>query len=136
MQTPPTNNTSKLTNEEENGSAGTNRVAQLDPWEIAHLLICKRDEQPINIELATDDEFDAWVKTLAIAVKENGIQGWSFDDRCRFVNYALAHGYTLTFVDGKRIPEPTHTDDEVMNPTSPQEVEPTEDVSAVSEKEG
>ena len=68
-------------------------------------LICKRDEQPICIEDATDDEFDAWVKTHAIAVKENGIHGWSFDDRCRLVNYALAHGHALTFVDGTRIPE-------------------------------
>ena len=108
MSTPPTNNTSNPTSGEESGSSDTNSQLQLDPWDIAHLLICKRDEQPISIEDATDDEFDAWVKAHAIAVKENGIHGWSFDDRCRLVNYALAHGYTLTFVDGTRIPEPTH----------------------------
>ena len=135
MQIPPTNNTSNHINEDENGSADTNRVAQLDPWDIAHLLICKRDEQLISIEDATDGEFNAWVKTHDIAVKENGISGWSFDDRCRLVNYALAHGYTLTFVDGKHIPEPANTDEEVMNPMSPQKEEPGEDVSAVREKE-
>jgi hypothetical protein len=136
MSTRPMNNTSNHINEEESGFAGTNRVAQLDPWEIAHLLICKRDEEPISIELATDDEFDIWVKTYGISVKENGITGWSFDDRCRFVNYALAHGYTLSFVDGMCIPEPAHTDEEGMNPLPPQEEEPGEDMSAISEKEG
>jgi hypothetical protein len=119
MQTPPMNNTSKPTNEEEHGSSDTSKVAQLDPWDIAHLLICKRDEQPICIEDATDDEFDAWVHEHAIAVKENGIQGWSFDDRCRLVNYALAHGHALEFVDGTRIPEDTHADEEEPVPTSP-----------------
>ena len=125
-----------LTSGVESGSAGTNKVAQLDPWDIAHLHICKRDDQPLSLENATDDEFDAWVKTHAIAVKENGISGWSFDDRCRLVNYALAHGYTLTFVDGTRIPEPTHTDEEEVSPTTPQEEEPTEDASATTMKEG
>src|SRR5689334_598070 len=113
MSTRPTNNTSKPMNEEESGSGDTNAHTQLDPWIIAHLLICTRDEQPLSIEDATDDEFDAWVNTHGIAVKENGISGWSFDDRCRLVNYALAHGYTLIFVDGKRNPEPAYVDEEV-----------------------
>jgi hypothetical protein len=136
MQTPPTHNTSKLTNEEETGSADTNSQLQLDPWDIAHLLMCKRDEQPISIEDATDDEFDSWVKTLDIAVKENGITGWSFDDRCRLVNYALAHGYTLTFVDGTRIPERTQTDEEEMSSTASLPVETSEGASPSREKEG
>jgi hypothetical protein len=121
MSIPPTNNTSKLTSAEGSGSADTNSRLQLDPWIVAHLLICKRDEKPVSIEDATDDEFDAWVKTHDIPVKENGIQGWSFDDRCRVVNYALAHGYTLTFVDGTRIPESTQTDVEEIRPMAPQE---------------
>ena len=136
MSTRPTNNMSNHTSGEESGFADTNRVVQLDPWDIAHLLICTRDEEPISIELATDDEFDAWVKTHAIAVKENGISGWSFDDRCRLVNYALAHGYTLIFVDGTSIPEPAHTDEEGVNSLPPQDEEPGDDMSAVSEKEG
>src|SRR5690242_11094245 len=100
MSTRPTNNTSNRMNGEESGSADMNKDTQLDPWIVAHLLICKRDEQPVSIEDATDDEFDAWVRTHDITVKENGISGWSFDDRCRLVNYALAHDYTLTFIDG------------------------------------
>ena len=135
MSTPPTNNTSNRTNEEESGSANTNSQLQLDPWIVAHLLICKRDEQPISIEDVTDDEFDAWVKTHGIAVKENGISGWSFDDRCRLVNYALAHGYTLSFLDGKRIPEPAQIEEEV-SPTVSQEEEPAEDANRSRKKEG
>ena len=118
MQTPPTNNTSKPTNEEEHGSSDTSSVLQLDPWDIAHLLICKRDEQAICIEDATDDEFDTWVQEHSIAVKANGIQGWSFDDRCRLVNYALGHGHALEFVDGTRIPEDTHVEEEETRPTA------------------
>lgn len=104
MQTPPTNNTSKPTNGEEPGLSDTKPLLQLDPWDIAHLVICKRDEQPINIECATEAEFDTWVEANAIPIKENGISGWSFDDRCRLVNYVLAHGGVLEFVDGTRIP--------------------------------
>lgn len=104
MQKPRTNSTSSPMNGEESGSDDTSSM-QLDPWEIAHLLICKRDEQPINIEFATDDEFDTWIRTNSIPIKENGISGWSFDDRCRVINYVLANGHSLEFVDGIRIPE-------------------------------
>jgi hypothetical protein len=135
MSTPPTNNTSNRMSGEESGSADTNSVLQLDPWIVAHLQICKRDEQPVSLEDATDDEFDAWVKTHAIAVKENGIQGWSFDDRCRLVNYALAHGFTLIFVDGKRIPEPTQSDEEEVSSMAASTEEKSEDASAPTEKE-
>jgi hypothetical protein len=135
MSTRPTNNTSNLTNGEESGSVDTNKAEQLDPWIVAHLLICKRDEQPVSIEEATDDEFDVWVKTHDIPVKENGIQGWSFDDRCRVVNYALAHGYTLTFVDGTRIPESIQTDVEEMRPMALLPEEPSEDARLPTEKE-
>src|SRR5215471_10017807 len=130
MQTPPTNNTSKPTSVEERGSAGTNSALQLDPWIVAHLLMCKRDEQPVSLEDATNDEFDAWVKAHGIFVKENGISGWSFDDRCRLVNYALAHGFTLSFVDGTHIPERTQTNEEEMSPIASLPEEPSEDASA------
>jgi hypothetical protein len=104
MQTQATNSTPKLTIVGENGSIATKPIMELDPWEIADLLICKRGEQLISIEFATDDEFDAWVKTNSIPIKENGISGWTFDDRCRLVNYVLANGVTLEFVDGTTLP--------------------------------
>jgi hypothetical protein len=98
--------------------------------------MCKRDEQPVSLEDATDDEFDAWVQAQAIPVKENGISGWSFDDRCRLVNYALAHGYTLTFVDGTHIPERLQTGEEEVSPRASRTLEPSGDASAPIEKEG
>jgi hypothetical protein len=117
MQTPPTNNTSKPTSEVKHGLEDTSSPLQLDPWDIAHLLICKRGEQPIDIEFATDAEFDTWVQANAIPVKDNGIVDWSFDDRCRLVNHVLARGGTLLFVDGTRIPEDTNADREESCPT-------------------
>lgn len=104
MPTQPTSSTLKPTSEAEAGLNST-KITELDPWDIADLLICKRDEQPISIELASDDKFDAWVKSNSIAVAENGVTGWSFDDRCRVINYALTNSRTLEFVDGTRIPE-------------------------------
>ncbi len=104
MPTQPLNSTLKPTSEAESGLSDRQPL-ELDPWEIAHLLICKREEQPIELEFATDDEFDQWVQTNSISVKDNGITGWSFDDRCRLVNFVLARGGVLEFADGTRIPE-------------------------------
>ncbi len=115
MQTPTTSSTSKPTNEGKTGSSDMKPVIRsqsLDPWEIAELLICKRDEQLISIEFATDNEFDAWVKTNSIPIKENGITGWTFDDRCRLVNHVLAQGGTLLFVDGTMLPTPNENNSE------------------------
>lgn len=111
MQTPAMSSTSKPTNAGKTGSGVTNSI-QLDPWDIADLLICKRGEQFISIEFATDAEFDAWVQLNSVPVKENGIPGWSFDDRCRLVNHVLANSGTLQFADGTRIPEQTNSEDE------------------------
>lgn len=98
MPTQPMSSTLKPTNEEENGLHDTKVQPELDPWEIADLLICKRGEQVVSIEFATDDEFDAWVKTNSIPVEENEITGWTFDDRCRLINYVRTQGGSLEFV--------------------------------------
>lgn len=105
MLTPVTNSTSKPTSEAKSGSGATNRI-ELDPWEIADLLICKRGDQFVSVEFATDPEFDTWVKTNSIPVKENGVNSWTFDDRCRVINHVLGYGGSLEFADGSRIPEP------------------------------
>ena len=97
MQTPAMNSTAKPTSEGKTGLEDTKSAVQLDPWEIADLLICKRGEQLISIEFATDAEFDTWVQANTVPVKDNGISGWSFDDRCRLVNYVLANGGVLDF---------------------------------------
>lgn len=110
MPTPATNNTARLTSEDRSGSNAM-KPLELDPWDIADLLICKRGEQLISIEFATDTEFDAWVRTNSVPVRENGVNFWTFDDRCRLINHVLAHGGSLEFADGTRIPEmPTNSD--------------------------
>lgn len=121
MQTPVTSNTQKPTNGGESGLSAM-KPLELDPWEIADLLICKRGEQLISIEFATDDEFDAWVKTNSIPVAENGITYWSFDDRCRLINHVLANGGVLQFADRTRIPEQPETNSE-NSPETASEVE-------------
>lgn len=68
-------------------------------------MICKRDEHPIDVEHATDDEFQAWVEWNGLPVQDNGIAEWSFDDRCMIINHVLAQGGILSFLDGKTIPE-------------------------------
>jgi hypothetical protein len=104
MPTQVMSNTPKPTSEDKTGLEDT-KPLELNPWDIADLLICKRLEQPISIEFATDNEFDTWVKMNSIRVKENGITGWTFDDRCRLVNYVLAHRGILEFVDGSILPK-------------------------------
>ncbi|SRR6266704_3450164 len=103
MQTQALNSTLKPTNVGKTGLDVTNSI-QLDPWDIVDLLICKRGEQLFSIEFATDAEFDTWVKSNSIPIKENGIAYWSFDDRCRLINHVLAHGGILEFADGTTIP--------------------------------
>lgn len=109
MPTPATNSTPKPMNEGKTGLSDMNPNMQLDPWDIAELLICKRGEQSISIEFATDDEFDAWVKTNSIPIKENGIAGWTFDDRCRLITHVLTRGGILEFVDGTTLSFPNES---------------------------
>jgi hypothetical protein len=54
----------------------------------------------VRILDATDEQFEAFIRAIGIAVKA-GDEGekWSFDNRCRAINFALKHGRTLPFVD-------------------------------------
>jgi hypothetical protein len=113
MQTQHLSSTSKPTNVVKSGStptktnnSATKKTIRLTPWKIAELLICKRDAQaPVDVEHATDAEFQSWIEFNGIPVDENGIVGWNFDDRCMVINYVLAQGGTLQFVDGSTVPE-------------------------------
>lgn len=109
MQTPATSNTSKPMSEAGSGSTPTIR---LRPWEIAELLICKRGEQLIEVEQATDTEFQSWLDDNGIPVDDNGVEGWTFDDRCMVINYALSQGATLEFVDGTTLPAELNSSEE------------------------
>lgn len=62
---------------------------------------------------ATDEQFESFIKEVGIRVKA-GDEGekWSFDNRCRAVNFALKRGRHLPFVhpndEQKTIPEKQH----------------------------
>src|SRR6266487_1605270 len=105
MPTQVTNNTSNPTNVAANGLPDTRAIIELDPWEIADLLISKRGEQFVSCEFATDEEFDQFVQFNSVPLKEDSIRGWSFDDRCRLINHVLGDGGMLVFVDGTILPE-------------------------------
>lgn len=123
MPTPVTNSMSSPTNAGKNGLPAGRRI-ELDPWDIADLLICKRGEQFVSVELATDAEFASWVRTNSIAVRENGIDYWTFDDRCRLINHVLGYGGTLEFADGSRIPEEKNNSENSINSVETNEFNP------------
>jgi len=130
-----TNSTSKLTSADKDGFVGTNSIEELDPWDIADLLICKRGEQLISVEFASDTEFDTWVQSNSVAIKDTGISAWSFDDRCRLVNYVLTQGGMLQFADGSTLP-PTNSgnsDDGLSNSENTADSEPSNSVESAPE---
>jgi len=81
-------------------SAAVNGLQRnLRPWEIA--VKCFRTDagQIIDIEHASDEEFQQFVRYAGIPVKDKGITEWSFDDRCGVITFAIRRGIVLPFVD-------------------------------------
>jgi hypothetical protein len=74
----------------------------LKPWEIAAKLL-PSENGLVSVEQASDAEFQAWVVSSGLndLVDEDGIPEWSFDDRCRLLNFALRKGYALKFEANK-----------------------------------
>ena len=68
------------------------------------MLISKRDEQFVNAEDATDEEFQAWVEFNGIPIEAGEVEGWGFDDRCMVINHVFAQGCSLEFADGSILP--------------------------------
>ena len=87
-------NTSSAGNAEQNG------LQRLNPRQIAIKLIPVAGGPPVRILDATDEQFEAFIKQVGIVVKA-GDEGekWSFDNRCRAINFALKHGRYLPFVE-------------------------------------
>jgi hypothetical protein len=87
-------NTSSAGNVEQNGSQ------RLNPRQIAIKLIPVVDGPSVRVLDATDEQFEAFIRAVGIAVKagEEG-EKWSFDNRCRAINFALKRGRHLPFVD-------------------------------------
>jgi hypothetical protein len=99
------NDTISPMKEEGNGSRKQKRTKaqkkeEMEPWDIAPLLICQRGEDFVDVENATDAEFDAWVKQHKIPVDNDGHgDEWEFDDRCGVINYAVQTGRKLKFLE-------------------------------------
>ncbi len=65
----------------------------LEIWDIAILPICRRaDATLVDVEHATDKEFEQFVNCSGIPVIAGEIESWSFDDRCGVIHYALRRG--------------------------------------------
>lgn len=81
------------------GNCGLRKSEEMEPWEIAPLLICRREGNLVDVEHATDDEFDAWIRKHHVLVS-NGRWGnkWSFDDRCGVINHMRKFGIALIFL--------------------------------------
>ncbi|SRR6266851_2240730 len=92
-------NTNALTSEVNNGLAHTKpnavgAIPALKPWEIAELPLFRfKDAQIVDVEHATDAQFEVWRKKHGIPIKDNGIVAWSFEMRCRTINQCRFYGF-------------------------------------------
>ncbi len=92
-----TNDMSNLTN---GGAPGLPvKLAELRPWEIVEKFFRTARGKVVDVEHATDEEFQFFVTQHRIPVQDNGIAEWSFDDRVRTINHALRYGVELHFVE-------------------------------------
>ena len=93
-----TNGTSKPGNV---GASGSQKSAVLKPWEIARKLLPSGNGQTVDVAHASDSEFQTWTvaNNLSDLVDDDGIAEWSFDDRCRAINFALRKGRQLHFAE-------------------------------------
>jgi len=96
-----TNDMSNPGNEDSAGLPNTKQVAarQLYPWEIAEKLFRTEKGRVVDVEHASDTQFQTWIAGQGIPMDEDGIPEWSFDDRCGVINHALAHGIQLHFFE-------------------------------------
>jgi len=68
-------------------------LPMLRPWEIAELpLFHFRNQQTVDVEHATDRQFEAWRKQNGIPVDENGVGEWPFELRCKLINHCRFYG--------------------------------------------
>jgi len=51
-----------------------------------------KDGQTLDVEHASDQQFEAWRKHCKIPVKENGIVEWPFEARCKIINHCRFYG--------------------------------------------
>lgn len=90
-------NTNAHMTEVDSGSAPTKQstpaMPMLRPWEIAELPLFRfRNQQVVDVEHASDQQFEAWRKQNGIPVEENGVVDWPFELRCKVINHCRFYG--------------------------------------------
>jgi hypothetical protein len=77
---------------------------------------------PVRVLDATDEQFEAFIRAIGIAVKagEEG-EKWSFDNRCRAINFALKRGRHLPFVNPNNSEPEQKTIPDVPSESAPQQ---------------
>lgn len=78
-------------------SGGSPMFKRLRPWEIAVKSWHTDEGRLVDVEHATDAEFQQLIERTPLTVLDQGIAEWSFDDRCGVVNYARKHGVIIPF---------------------------------------
>jgi hypothetical protein len=55
----------------------------------------------MSVEEASDEQFQVWAdaSNLLDLIDDGGIAAWSFDDRCRLINFAIQQGRQIVFED-------------------------------------
>lgn len=69
----------------------------MPPWEIAVKFFHTASGKAVDVEHASDAEFQEWISSQGIPVDEDGIPEWTFEDRCGVINHVLQAGKTLRF---------------------------------------
>lgn len=95
------NNTNAPTGEAKHGSPPMKQSEQcepampaLKPWDIAELPLFRfTSGQVVNVEQASDEQFEAWTRQQGIPVENRAnVAGWTFDNRCKLINHCRFYG--------------------------------------------
>lgn len=98
------NSTQKLTPEVADGSQ-KKQGKRLRPWQVAQLLLEVGEGKQVDVEHATDMQFEQFIEQAGIPVDTQNIAEWSFDDRCGVIYWAMERGIELPFAEIKNTPE-------------------------------
>ena len=85
------NSTNARMNEDSAGLQNTKpAMPALKPWDIAELPLFRfLDAQVVDVEHASDEQFEAWRKQNGIPAKPGK---WSFERRCKAINMCRFYG--------------------------------------------
>jgi predicted GIY-YIG superfamily endonuclease len=72
------------------------------PWVIAEQSWYTDDGRIVNVEHATDAEFQQFIESADIQVKNKGNREWPFEERCRIISYAMIRNWALPFIEQTR----------------------------------